>query len=70
MGPLRGSVFAASSVPASLVWAAVVALFGLRLTALLHGLAGHLRAHEHGLILAAVAFALSVAVARQWRSRR
>lgn len=70
MGPMRASVFAALNVPAALVWAVVVALFGLKLTALLHGLVGHLRAYEHVLILAALAIALSVALARQWRSRR
>ena len=70
MGPMRAPVFAALSIPASLVWAAVVAVFGLKLTQLLHGLVGHLRPYEHGLILAALVIALSVALARQWRSRR
>ena len=70
MGPMRAPVFAALSIPASLVWAAVVALFGLKLTQLVHGLVGHLRPYEHGLILAALVIALSVALARQWRSRR
>ena len=70
MGRMRASVFAALSVPASILWATVVALFGVKLTALVHGMVGHLRPYEHPLILAAIVIALLGALARQWYARR
>jgi membrane protein DedA with SNARE-associated domain len=70
MGPMRTTVFAALSVPASIAWAAAIAVFGLKLTELLHELVGHLRPYEHRLILAALVITLVAALARQWYARR
>ncbi len=70
MGRMRASVFAALCVPASIVWATVIAVFGLKLTELAHSLAGQLRPYEHRLILAALVIALCAALARQWYARR
>lgn len=70
MGPMRAPVFAVLDAVAAVLWAAVISVFGLKLTAWLHASIGHLKSHEHQLILSALAITLAVALWRQWRARK
>lgn len=70
MSRMTAPVYAALDAVAALLWATVVALFGVRLTAWVHASIGHLRPYEHQLIIAALAITLAVALISQWRSRR
>ena len=70
MGPMRAAVYAALDAMAAVLWATVVSLFGLKLTAWVHASIGHLRPYEHLLIASALAITLAVGLFSQWRSRR
>ncbi|MDM0012816.1 VTT domain-containing protein [Variovorax sp. J22P168] len=70
MGPMRATVYAALDVLAALLWATVIAVFGLKLSGLLHAWIGQLRPHEHTLILGALVITLIVGLVAQWRARR
>ena len=70
MGPMRAPLYAALDAVAALLWAAVVCLFGLKLTGWLHAWIGHLKPYEHPLILGALVITLTVALWRQWHARK
>lgn len=70
MGPMRAPMYAALDAIAALLWAAVISLFGLKLTGWMHAWIGHLKPHEHSLILGALVITLAVALYSQWRARR
>jgi membrane protein DedA with SNARE-associated domain len=70
MGPMRATVYAALDAVAAALWAVVIAVFGLKLTGWIHAWVGHLKPHEHQLILGALVITLVVALWRQWRVRR
>jgi membrane protein DedA with SNARE-associated domain len=70
MGPMRAPLFAVLDAVAALLWAAIVSLFGLKLTGWLHAAIGHLKPYEHQLILGALVITLAVALWRQWHARR
>ena len=70
MGPMRAPLYAALDAVAALLWATVISLFGLQLTGWLHAAIGHLKPHEHQLILGALAITLAVALWRQWHARK
>jgi membrane protein DedA with SNARE-associated domain len=70
MGRMPALVYAGICAVAAMVWATVVSLFGVKLTAWVHSWAGHLRPYEHDLIVAALVIAMAVAVFRLWRVRR
>ncbi len=70
LGRMRWPVYAALDAVSTVVWATVISLFGVKVTELAHAWVGRLRPHEHGIILAALAIALTVALVRQWLSRR
>ncbi|MDM0016160.1 DedA family protein [Variovorax saccharolyticus] len=70
MGPMRPAPYAALDALAALLWATVISLFGLKLTAWVHASIGHLKPYEHPLIAGALVIALAVALFRQWRARR
>lgn len=70
MGRMRGAVYAALNVPATLLWSTLVCLFGVKVTGLAHAVFGRIRPHEHQLIVVALAIGLAVAAFRLWHSRR
>jgi membrane protein DedA with SNARE-associated domain len=70
MGTLSAATYAALDAVAAVAWAAIVALFGVEVTGVVHGLVGRLRPHEHLIVFGAVAIALTLALLRQWRVRR
>lgn len=70
MGRMRAVVYAALDAVAAVLWATVISLFGLKLTAWVHASIGHLRPYEHRLIVGALAVTLAVALYSQWRARR
>lgn len=70
MGTMRASVFTALNIPAAVIWATIVSLLRVRVTEYVHASIGHLRPHEHSLILGALAVAGTVALFRLWRTRR
>lgn len=70
MGRMAALPYAASCAVAAVVWSAVVSLFGVKLTAMVHAVVGHLRPYEHMLIATALAIAVALALFRQWRTRR
>jgi membrane protein DedA with SNARE-associated domain len=70
MGRLSAPAFMALDALAAVVWAAAVALFGIKITALAHAIAGPLHAWEQALIASAIVIALAVAFVRHRRSRR
>lgn len=55
---------------AAVIWASVVSLFGVKVTAWIHAAVGHLRPYEHTLIATALAITVALALFRQWRTRR
>jgi membrane protein DedA with SNARE-associated domain len=69
MGRMPALLYAGLSAIAGVVWATVVSLFGVRLTAWVHSWVGHLRPYEHDLIATALVITLVVALIRQWRAR-
>ncbi len=70
MGKMPAAAYAALDAVAALLWATIVALFGVEVTGVVHGWVGRLRPHEHLIVFGAVAIALTVALVRQWRVRR
>lgn len=70
MGRLSAKAFLALDAVAAVVWATAIALFGIRITALAHAIAGPLHAREQELIASAFAIALAVAFVRHRKSRR
>ena len=70
MGRLSAPAFLALDAVAAIVWATAVALFGIKLTALAHAVAGPLHAREKALIAGAIAIALAVAFVRHRQSHR
>jgi len=70
LGRMPGLLYSALNAAAVVLWSTVVVLFGVRLTAWVHGWVGHLRPYEHPLIVGALTLALGVALVRQWRARR
>lgn len=70
MGRMRSAVFLALNIPAAVLWATLVSVFGVKLTDWVHASVGRLRPYEHPLIIGAVAIAVTVALFRQWRTRR
>lgn len=70
MGRMRATVYAALDAVAAVVWAAVITLFGLKLTGWVHAWVGHLKPYEHRLILAALVITLAMTLWRQWHARR
>jgi membrane protein DedA with SNARE-associated domain len=69
-GGLSAPAFLALDAVAAIVWATAVALFGIRIMALAHAIAGPLHAREQELIAGAVAIALAVAFVRHRQSHR
>jgi membrane protein DedA with SNARE-associated domain len=67
---MRASPYAALDAVAALLWAAIISLFGLKLTGWLHAWIGHLKPYEHPLILGALVITLTVALWRQWHARK
>jgi membrane protein DedA with SNARE-associated domain len=70
MGRMSAVLYAGLCAVAAIVWATVVALFGVKLTGWIHAWVGHLRPYEHDLILAALVITLAVALFKQLRARR
>jgi membrane protein DedA with SNARE-associated domain len=70
MGRMSAVLYAGLCAIAAIFWATVVALFGVKLTGLIHAWVGHLRPYEHDLILAALVITLAVALFKQFRARR
>lgn len=70
MGRMRATSYAFFDLLAAVLWATVITLFGVQLTAWIHGWVGYLRPYEHRLILSALLLTLLVASWRQWRLRR
>lgn len=70
MGRLSAPAFVALDAMAATVWSTAVALFGIKITALAHAIAGPLHAREHQLVAAAIAIGLTVALVRHWQSHR
>lgn len=70
MSRMAAPVYAALDAVAALLWATLVALFGIKLTAWVHAAIGHLRPYEHDLIVTALVITIAVALVRQWRARR
>ena len=70
MGGMSAGLYAVLDAVATIVWATVVTLFGVELSAMVHSVFGRLRPYEHQLILGAILIALVVALLRQWRARR
>ncbi|MDM0113221.1 VTT domain-containing protein [Variovorax sp. J22R133] len=70
MGTMSAAVFVGLDALAAVLWATVVATFGVEVAGVVHGLVGQVRYHEHLIIFGALALALIVALLRQWRMRR
>jgi len=70
MSRMSAAVYAAFDLLAACLWAIIVSVFGVQLTALVHGWVGRLRPYEHRLILVGLAITLLLALLRQWRVRR
>jgi membrane protein DedA with SNARE-associated domain len=70
MGTMSAIAYALLDAVAALLWATVVALFGVEVTGVVHAWVGRLRPYEHEIVFGAIAVALAVALARQWRMRR
>jgi membrane protein DedA with SNARE-associated domain len=70
MGRTSATLYAALDAVSAIVWATLVSVFGIKLTGWAHAWIGHLRPYEHRLIIAALVLTLTVALLKQWRSRR
>ncbi|WP_431275664.1 DedA family protein [Variovorax ureilyticus] len=70
MGRMAALPYAGFCAIAAVVWATVVSLFGVKITAWIHAAVGHLRPYEHRLIITAFIVAVVLALLRQWRTRR
>jgi membrane protein DedA with SNARE-associated domain len=69
MGRMRALPYAGLCAIAAVIWSTVVSLFGFKITAMVHAVAGQLRPYEHTLIAAALAVAVALGLLRHWRSR-
>jgi membrane protein DedA with SNARE-associated domain len=70
MGRMQAAVYAGIDALAAVLWAIVIAVFGIKLTGWIHAEVGKLHPYEHDLIVGAVVIAIGVALFRQWRVRR
>ncbi|MEJ8853871.1 VTT domain-containing protein [Variovorax robiniae] len=70
MGKMPIAKYIALDVVAAVVWATVVALFGVNIAGLVHALMSKVQHHEHVIVFGALAIALTLALLRQWRVRR
>ena len=66
MGRMRAALYVPLSALASVLWAAVVAFFGVEISAFARQLVGNLRHHEHEILLGTAVVALLVAL---WQLR-
>ncbi|MEJ8849852.1 DedA family protein [Variovorax rhizosphaerae] len=70
MSKMPLAMYVALDAVAAVVWASVIALFGVNIAGVVHSLMSKVQHHEHVIVFGALAIALTVALLRQWRVRR